>query len=133
MAYMPALWSQNVVFPPSQVAQPTHQGASTDAALSPQALQLKADLIQLGRDVRKRDSSLISAYSLYRSRCRYHVAAAIKVPADFDESVLSHYGVKVNSRAGNLFTVAIPTRRFVAFVESGVVERVEVSVPAQTR
>lgn len=125
-----ALRAQNVTFAPPQpapVSSSVQQDA--DAVLSVQGRRLQSALKDLGRDVRRKDTSLIEEYGLVRIGRRYHVRALVRVGADFEEAFLKKYRVQAGSRTGHFLSVSIPTRKFAAFAESGIVEYVEVATP----
>jgi len=121
------LQAQNVKFVPPVLSAAPQSDSTVPVGMSVAAMQLADQLQQLGRDVRKKDSDLISQFGLVKNGCRYYVTAILDLGEGFDPKTLKGFGVRLNSRTGNLATALIPTRKFIRFVKSGAVKYVDVS------
>ena len=120
--------NKDIASPPLTPA-PTGEVVANTQLLSMHAQRLVEDLYSLGRDINKKDTKLIERYGLVKVGRRYHVLATLHVVEGFDETVLRRYKAHINTRIGNILTVNLPTRKFVRFAESGVVEFIEITMP----
>lgn len=125
-------WAQNKeIVPPQLTPAKTEKDVAVHTRLSIHALRLVEDLNALGHDVRKNDTKIIDRYKLVKVGRRYHVLATLHVAQGFDETLLRRFKVHVNTRYGQILTVNLPTRKYVRFVESDVVDFVEITMPVE--
>lgn len=113
------------------VAQPGATASGT--RLSAAATMLRADLEELGRDVRRSDKDLIERYALHRQRCRYYVRASVVAAKGHSLGELKGYGVRglEGKAVGGQLAVSIPTRRLAKVIDSGLLSSIEISFPAK--
>lgn len=122
--------AQDKPFNPPQLNKVAESDTPTNNPILSMQAQLLANVLsEMNRDIRPKDQATINQFDLKRLRRRYHVLATIEMSPDATDGNLKPYHLRFNSRTGQTASVYIPTRKYLAFIQSGLALHIDISIP----